>query len=179
MRKENISYEKMEQEMLREISKLGSEGISQRGVLATSENNHVTSRRMRFIPDGLKLYGWTTRFTRKHKQILANPMVSVCVGFLQVDGVASMKNHPMDEPDFLKLYKAKLPEAYERSVSDWREADQEVIEVVPTRIALYYIQGDEFGPYLDVLNVAKGKAYRFYDLKKIDENHVNTETYWE
>ena len=179
LRKENISYEKLEQEMIKEISKLGAEGIAQRGVLATSENNHVTSRRMRFIPDGLKLYGWTTLHSRKHKQILANPNVSICVGFVQIDGTASMKKHPMDEPNFLKLYKALLPEAYERSVSNWREADQEVIEVIPKRIALYNIQGDEHGPYLDVLNVVKREAYRFYELNEIDENHIDTKTYWE
>ena len=101
MRKDSFKYEKMEQEMIKELAKLGSAGISQRGVLSTSENNHVTSRRMRFIPDGLKLYGWTTKHTRKHKQILANPNVAVVVGFIQIDGVASLKKHPMDEPDFL------------------------------------------------------------------------------
>jgi general stress protein 26 len=178
LRKENVSYKELEQEMIKEISKLGAEGIAQRGVLSTSDNNHVTSRRMRFIPDGLKLYGWTTLHSRKHRQIQANPNVSVCVGFVQIDGKASMKKHPMDEPEFLALYKAKLPEAYENSIGGWREADQAVIEVVPERIALYHIMGRADVSYLDVLYVDRGEAYRFYELNEIDETEEDTLLYW-
>ena len=88
MRQIEISYEELEQEFIKEFTKLGSVGLYQRGILATSNNDVVTARRMRMIPDGLTIYCWTTRYTRKHKQIIANPNVSLVVGFVQIDGIA-------------------------------------------------------------------------------------------
>ena len=84
----------------------------------------------------------------------------------------------MDEPEFLELYKAKLPVDYERSMRDWREWDQLVIEIVPKRLALYDMVGDEHGDYLDVMNVEGKTAYRFYDNKVWEENE-DIKDYWE
>ena len=179
MRKIDYSYKEMEKEMKEKIANLCVEGErAQRGVLATSANDFVTARKMGFIPDGLKLYGWTNRTSRKHQQIMANPNVSVVVDFVQIEGIANLKRHPMDEPEFLELYKKNLPDDYERSIKDWRESDQLVIEVVPKRIALYDVKGDENGAYLDILNIDKGTAFRFYDHKVWSENE-DTKAYWE
>ena len=109
---------------------------------------------------------------------MANPNVAVVVDFVQIDGIANLKGHPMDEPEFLELYKANLPNNYAESIKDWREWDQIVIEVIPKRIALYDVEGDENGAYLDVMNVDKRTAYRFYDHKVWSKNE-DTKVYWE
>ena len=49
MKQVEIPYEELEQVFIKELSKLGSEGLYQRGILATSEGDHVTARRMRLI----------------------------------------------------------------------------------------------------------------------------------
>jgi hypothetical protein len=159
-----ISYEELEQEFIKELSGLGSEELgSERGIIATSKDDNVTARRMRLLSDGLTLYGWTNRHTRKANQIMANPKVSVVVEYIQIDGVSSVKGHPMDEPEFLELIRKKLPHRYENLVKGWSAAsDRVVIEVIPKRIALFKYAdpaaGIERGLY--VLKVDERKAYR-------------------
>jgi hypothetical protein len=179
MRKVDYPYEEMEKKMIEEIGKLCSGGKRvQRGVLATSANDMVTARLMGLMPNGLNLYAWTNRNARKHKQILENPNVAVVVGGVQVEGVAHMKGHPMDEPVFLEQFKSVAPENYEREILDWREYDQLLIDIYSKRLALYDPVGDDNGAYLDVMNVEKKTAFRFYDHKVWDEKEDNKD-YWE
>ena len=160
-----ISYEELEKEFLKEIENLGSEDIgSERGVVATSKDDHVTARRMRLLSDGLTLYGWTLRSHRKVEQILANPNVAVVIEYVQIDGIGSVKGHPTDEPKFLELFKKKLPHRYDNMVKRWKTlSDRVVIKIIPKRIAITkYADAEariEGGLY--VLNVEERKAYRF------------------
>ena len=153
-----ISYEELEQEFIEALADLGSEDLgSERGVVATSKDDHVTERRMRLLSYGLTLYVWTIRSSRKAEQMLANPKVSI-------DGVASVKGHPTDEPKFLELIRKKLPHRYDNMVKNWSaKSDRVVVEIKPKRIALSKYAdptaGIERGLY--VLNVEERKAYRF------------------
>lgn len=162
--KVKISYGELEQEFIEALADLGSEELgSERGILATSQDDHVTARRMRLLSDGLNLYGWTNRYTRKAEQIMVNPKVSVVVEYIQIDGVGSVKGHPTDEPEFLELIRKKLPHRYENLVKGWSAASNRVvIEVLPKRIALFKYPdpaaGIERGVYM--LNVEERQAYR-------------------
>lgn len=131
------------------------------------------------IPDGLTLYCWTTRNTRKHKQISANPKVAAVIGFVQVDGYASLRNHPKDEAEFLELYKKHLPKAYEISMSHWHNVDYQLIEINPSRISMYYNKGSVAESYLDVLNVTERKAYRMFDMSSVNKDHTDAPAYTE
>ena len=176
-----ISYEELEQEFLKALADLGSEDLgSERGVVATSQDDHVTARRMRLLSDGFTLYGWTHRYTRKVEQIRANPKVSVVVEYIQIDGVASVKGHPTDEPKFLELFRKKLPHRYDNMVKRWKTlSDRNVIEIIPKRIAIMKYAdpaaGIEQGLYM--LNVDERKAYRFRDLGS-SANHSDVPAYW-
>ena len=162
-----IPFEPLEKEFLEALADLGSEDLgTERGILATSKDGQVTARRMRLLSDGLKLYGWTHRYTRKSEQIKANPKVSVVVEYIQIDGVANVKGHPTDEPEFLELIRKKLPHRYERLVKGWATtSDRAVIEVIPKRIALWKYTdeaaGIEEGLYM--LNLDERKAYKIGD----------------
>jgi len=160
-----IPYEELEKEFIAELSELGSEDLgSERGVLATSQDDYVTARRMRLLSDGLTLYGWTLRSYRKVEQIIANPNVSVVVEYIQIDGVGSVKGHPTDEPEFLELIRRKLPHRYDNLVKRWRtKGDRVVIEIIPKRIAILKYADPEarIDGGLYVLNVDERKAYRF------------------
>ncbi|MEE8570068.1 MAG: hypothetical protein V3S97_03600 [Candidatus Bathyarchaeia archaeon] len=160
-----IPYEELEKEFIAELSELGSEDLgSERGVLATSQDDYVTARRMRLLSDGLTLYGWTLRSYRKVEQIIANPNVSVVVEYIQIDGVGSVKGHPTDEPEFLELIRKKLPHRYDNLVKRWRtKSDRVVIEIIPKRIAILKYADPEarIDGGLYVLNVDERKAYRF------------------
>lgn len=180
MRQVKIPYENLEQEIINELKKLGSEGLYKRGILATSSNDFVTARRMRFIPDGLKLYCWTAQLSRKHKQIMTNPNVAVVAGFIQIEGTASVKGHPLDEPEFLTHYKKQLPDEYENSIKDWYDFDQLLIEVEPKRMAVYKFPDKETGMTeygLDILNISKGTAHRMLGIKHEYEDYRDAPAY--
>ena len=177
-----ISYEDLEQEFLTTLADLGSEDLgSERGVVATSQNDHVTARRMRLLSDGFTLYGWAHSDTRKVAQIRANPKVSVVVEYIQMDGVASVKGHPTDEPEFLELIRKKLPHRYENLVRNWStNSDRVVLKIIPKRIALFKYSdpaaGIEQGLYM--LNISERKAYRLGG-QVFSADHNDVPAYWE
>ncbi|UCE38997.1 MAG: hypothetical protein JSW00_07185 [Thermoplasmata archaeon] len=185
MKQIEISYEELEQDFIKELGKLGSEGLYRRGILATSEGDHVTARRMHFISNGLTLYCYTIRGTRKCKQIMANPNVAVVAGFVQYEGVASVKGHPLDEEnaDFIKAFKENQPEKYEREKRIFQNPDLDwvVIKVEPKRIALRKLadpaSGIEEGIY--ILNVAKREAYGAIDSGSEHSDPNGAPAYWE
>ena len=82
---------------------------------------------------------------------------------IQVEGVASLRGHPLDEPVFLEAYRETQPKAYERSAKRpfiRTRPDLRVIEVVPRRITLM-VQGETAaGSYFDVLDMVNEKAMR-------------------
>jgi len=167
MKQVELSYEELEQEFLKALADLGSEDRgTERGVVATSKDNHVTVRRMRLLSDGLTLYGWSG-LTRKIEQIMANPNVAVVVEYIQIDGIGSVKGHPTEEPKFLELIKKKLPHRYDNLVKNWGKArNRVVIEIKPKRIAVLKYPDPAAGIVqgLYVLHVDEKKAYRFEDL---------------
>lgn len=187
MRQIELSYEELEKDFIKELAKLGSEGPYKRGILATSEGDHVTARRMWLVPDGLTIYCYTFRGSRKCKQILANPNVAVVAGFVQIEGVASLKGHPLDEEnaDYIKAFKENQPEKYEsyKSNSNFQNPDLDlvVIKVEPKRIALRKFadpaSGIEEGIY--ILNVAKGEAYGAIDSGSEHSDPDGAPAYWE
>jgi general stress protein 26 len=181
MKQEAVSYKELEQDFIEELKKLGNEGLYQRGILATAANDFVTARRMRFIPDGLTLYCWTSTNSRKHKQLLVNPKVAVVLGFIQIEGVAEILKHPLEEPEFLELYKERMPNAYEDSIKDWDEFDQFLIKITPKRVAEYKLPDVDAGRSvagMDLLNVETGEAYRLTEWKRIQKDEESIRGYY-
>ena len=159
-----VSYEDAKQKIIEEIQN------NSKGFLATSERDLVTVRRMGIISSGLTLWCLTTDNSRKIKQIAANPNVAIAAGdVLQIEGVATLKGHPMDEENstFLETFQKQLPELYERSLRPGRNLQRpstRVIEVAPRRIVMsvwtphYDLEG--FEPYMIILNKDTEKAYK-------------------
>jgi general stress protein 26 len=159
-----IPYEGLEREFLEVFADLGTEDMgSERGIVATSKDDHVTARRMRLLSDGLNLYAWSA-LTRKIEQIKANPNVAVVIEYIQIDGIATVMGHPTVVPKFLEVFRKKLPHRYDNMVKRWKPLERVVIKIVPKRIALMRATRDpearmEGGLY--VLNVDERKAYRY------------------
>ena len=185
MRQIELSYEELKQDFIKELAKLGSEGLYQRGILATSEGDYITARRMRFVSNGLTVYCYTDRGSRKYKQIMVNPNVAVVAGFVQIEGVASLKGHPLDEPEFLKVYKETQPNNYETwraSPNVHHERDLVLIEVAPNRIAMFRFADPASGREeagIEILNVAKGEAHRIIDVISMQSDPGDAPAYME
>jgi general stress protein 26 len=183
MRQIKIAYEKREQEIIEEFKKLGTEGFYERAILATSENDFVTARRMRFVPNGLKLYCYTDRNTRKLSQLEANPNVAVVIGYIQVEGTAKVKGHPFDDSEFIDAYKKAQPEFYDQ----WRsgqppreERDLVLVEINPSRIAEYRFAdpvADRPEAGIDILNVSKKEAFRIVEVTDPKDRYANAPDY--
>jgi general stress protein 26 len=184
MRQIEVPYEELEQDFIKEFAKLGSKGEYERAVLATSAGDYVTARKMRFIADGMTLYCYTIRNNRKYRQIQENPNVAVVVGYIQVEGVASIEGHPLEEKNagFIKVFQETQPEFFERykRVFYNPEIDAVLIKVVPRRIALmkYPDAAGRKEQSLDILNVAKRKAYSMFDPNVVSEDQSDAPAYW-
>jgi len=98
---------------------------------------------MTLTPIIIELAGtrYTDRRSRKYKQITSNPNVGLADRNIQIEGVATLKGHPLDEENvaYIKAYRENQPENYERTSNrqfqrtrpDWR-----VIEITPKKITL-------------------------------------------
>ena len=86
-----VSYSKLKKEIEDELA------IIRLGYLATSENDYVRNGAVLMVSDGLTIYVFTFLKSRKYQQMKANPNVGFSVSTLQIEGVASLKGHPLDE----------------------------------------------------------------------------------
>jgi general stress protein 26 len=59
-------------------------------VLATSHNDRVLARNVLVASDGLDLYFFTWKHSRKCMQIQKNPKVALCKDKVQIEGVAEI-----------------------------------------------------------------------------------------
>ncbi len=176
MREEVIDYQELEGKIVTELAKLGTPGLYHRGTLATCVDNYVTARRLRFVADGLSLYCWTYR-TRKYEQILKNPQVAVVIGFVQVEGKAVIRGHPLDEENehIIKVLKETQPGFYEGYKHAFENRDEMyLIEVVPERIML------PDGDGISILDLKSERAHRVPGeyWSELKEDHLDAPAYW-
>ncbi|MFY9174217.1 MAG: pyridoxamine 5'-phosphate oxidase family protein [Peptococcia bacterium] len=125
-----LNYQEMEREL---IDLLNQHNL---WVLATSSNDKVTARTMSIVNIGLRILMQTGNNSEKYEQIMQNPQVALCRDNIQIEGVARIIGHPLEErnADFIKLYKAKHDIAYELYS---HLEDEVVIEILPSKITLW------------------------------------------
>lgn len=155
-----VSYEELKQMLVEELKK------REWGYLATSKNNHIRVGLMRMVSRGLKVWCYTDHRSRKYQQIQDNPNVGIADRSLQVEGVATLKGHPLDEEnaEFIDAYRENQPENYERtSGRQFQRSRPEfrVVEIQPRRISLIKMGNTPQENVLLILDTVKEKAYRF------------------
>ncbi|MGQ9779143.1 MAG: pyridoxamine 5'-phosphate oxidase family protein [Bacillota bacterium] len=130
-------------------------------VLATAADNRVRARTMSHVNIGLEVYFQTGKGSTKYAQIAVNPRVALCLGNLQIEGVAEVLGHPLAEAnrEFCRLYRERHPSAYERYSS---RPDEVVIRVRPILCTLWkYVDGR---PCRELLDLEAERAFREYYL---------------
>ena len=144
---------------------------------------------MGFVSEGPRIWSVTDAKTRKCKQISANPNVAIAVGdALEIEGVASLRGHPMDEEDsdYIRILRERDPDQLERGSRPGRALQRcstRVIEVNPTRI-LYTVWTPnwdletDFKPHALVLNVAQEKAYEIHGSDDDVTEMYRSAAYW-
>ena len=181
MRQAETSYKQLEKDFIEKFALLGKKGDYERAVLSTCAGGRVTSRKMRFIADGLTLYCYAIHGQRKYEQIVENPNVAVNIDYIQVEGTASLEGHPLDKRNsgFLTVFMRTQPDAFEEYNGNFRnsEIDVALVKIMPSKISLLGpVDGESC---ISILNVRAGKAYRVYDYVRIGRDHSDAPAYWE
>ncbi|WP_028044810.1 pyridoxamine 5'-phosphate oxidase family protein [Candidatus Stoquefichus massiliensis] len=104
--------------------------------LASSVNNHVMVRNVSCLIYDNAIYFKTDKNFRKTKQLYENPCVALCVGGIQVEGIANIKGLVVDEPgrQFEKLYQKYLWGSYNAYS---HEESEILVEVKPTFVEIW------------------------------------------
>jgi uncharacterized pyridoxamine 5'-phosphate oxidase family protein len=155
--------------------------------LATCEGGFVTVRYMGFLSEGLTIWFRTDKETRKYEQIAANANVAIAGPELQIEGVASLKGHPLNEEnsDYIRLLRELRPEQFERASRPGRgltREDTRLIEVNPRRILLNVYSPNfdlepDVEPHVLVLNVPQEKAHKMFGPNIMD--FYRNPAYWD
>jgi general stress protein 26 len=154
-----LSYEELKQEAIGLLKK------NPIGVLSTAEENRVTSRQMLLLPQGLTLWCFTATYSRKYKQMKANNKVAISFNNTQIEGVASFRGKPSDEEYawFLKTWGKLQPHQYElhRELIFNPNTPFQMIEIQPTRIAIFRGLSDDKQLRMDILNPVEQTALSY------------------
>jgi uncharacterized pyridoxamine 5'-phosphate oxidase family protein len=128
-------------------------------VLATSANDRVTARSVSCVHRDLKVLFQTDKSLLKYKQMARNPNVALCADNMQIEGVAKIKGHPLDNAnkEFLELFKREHRGSFEK-YSQMKNAV--VVEVEPRLITLWKYESAR--PLRDSLYVSEAEATREY-----------------
>ena len=115
------------------FKKLGDSKIM---ALASSVNDYVMVRNVSCLFYDGKIYFKTDKNFRKTQQLFHNPKVAMCVGGVQIEGIAVNKGLVIDEPErkFEQLYKKYLWQSY----NAYSHEDTEIlIEVTPKFVEIW------------------------------------------
>ena len=123
--------------------------------LATSHNDHVLARNVLIATDGLDLYFFTWKHSRKCAQIQKNPRVALCKNNVQIEGVAEILGNLLDEETkkYTELIRNKFPDA----IKQWEHRPGMII--VRVRPMFATIGGSADPPCLEFLDLKKEEAY--------------------
>lgn len=126
-------------------------------VLGTSANNRVTTRNVSTIFMDGKIYFQTDKKFLKILQIIQNPNVSLCELDMQVEGVAKILGHPLEDEnkEFLKAFSQK----HQGSFEEYSYLPNEVVvEITPKLIEMWAYENDR--PIIYNLNLEANKYSR-------------------
>jgi general stress protein 26 len=108
-----LNYKEKKEELIRFLESKDSETM----VLATSHNDRVLARNVLVASDGLNLYFFTWKHSRKCMQIQKNPKVALCKDKVQIEGVAEILGGLLDEKT--KKYTDILRRKFPGAIEEW------------------------------------------------------------
>jgi len=124
----------------RMFDKLGNSKIM---ALATTANDYVMVRNVSCLFYNDRIYFKTDKNFRKTQQLFAHPQVAMCVGGVQVEGIAKNLGLVVDEPD--RVFEKKYKEYLWGSYNAYSHEDTEIIiEVTPKFVEVWDTDEDNY-----------------------------------
>lgn len=135
--------------------------IARHMVLATSNNDIVSSRMMCVVEIDGNFYFQTDKKFRKYNELINNPNVSLCIDNIQIEGIVKEMGKPKDNIDFINVFKKHFEGSYKAySMLE----DERLFKITPSRIERWkYIENT---PYIEVFNLINNE----YKLEKYNIN---------
>jgi general stress protein 26 len=155
-----LSFEGLKKEIMEKMDK------KRVMTLATSYDDYVTARDVRFTSKGLTLFFFTDDRSLKYKQIKANPIVAINSGTLRIEGISTPRSSPREigNKDFMDTFKEKQPNSYEsfNKAGFFDHPNTILVSVKPKKCILYRETANQDGHEisLDIINIDKKKASR-------------------
>jgi general stress protein 26 len=124
-------------------------------VLATSHEDRVLARNVLIASDGLDLYLFTWRHSRKCAQIQANPRVALCKDNVQIEGVAEILGDLIAEET--KEHTSMMRDRFPDAIKQWEHRPGMVI--VRVRPTFVVVGGSADPPCPEFLDLENEAAY--------------------
>jgi uncharacterized pyridoxamine 5'-phosphate oxidase family protein len=106
-------------------------GDSKLAILATCSQDKPTIRTMSIVFFDDKIYFQTSIDYLKYKQICENKNVALCIGNIQIEGIANIKSKTMENDKFIEIYQ----KCHEDSFKEYSKLEtSRLIEVIPQKI---------------------------------------------
>ena len=125
--------------------------------LATACESRVKSRVVDYHNEGLKIgfITWTNSVKIHHMKL--NPLVSLCIENLQIEGEAKLLGHPRlaKNKEFIESYKQRHPMPY----SNFIGMENVVLVMIEPLLTIMMIYKENYF-YLDHLDLVKNVAFR-------------------
>ena len=127
-------------------------------VLATSSQNKPTIRTMCIVFFDEKIYFQTSTEYVKYKQICENKNVALCIGNIQIEGIAEIKGRSIEHKKFVEYYGKN----HENSYKNYSGLETTIlIEVTPIRITQWVYDDDK--PSRIFLELKTKSAYKIME----------------
>lgn len=151
---EILDYEKLKKKLLAFLENKENSLM----ILATSSNDVVMARSVLVCNNGLNIYFFTWKYSRKCTQIKHNNFVSLCKDKVEIEGTAKILGLMTTKKNkkILNLLNQRFPD----SVKIWEnKPNMVIIKVNPifARVDGYFIDNDSFNEYIDIV---RQNAYR-------------------
>jgi len=120
--------------------------------LATAYQNQVRSRVVDYVNKGIQIGFITWENTVKMEHLKKNPLVSLSLDALQIEGTAKILGHPTltENAAFMELYKERHSSPYKNFIS---LANSTLIMVEPTLLILMkYADNHLYSDHLDIIH---------------------------
>ena len=148
---EQLHFEKELEKVFKQISK------EKFASLATTSQNKPTVRTLSIVFINGKIYFQTSIEYTKYKQIIENNNVALCIGNIQIEGIAIIKGKTIEQKEFIEVFKINHNNAYQKYSG---LETSRVIEIDPLKITIWDYGINDQNPSRIFLELETKKAYR-------------------
>lgn len=146
--RKGLNFERGKQELTQFLDSKDNRHMA----LATSDGNNVQVRMILIANEGLDIYFFTWKHSRKYKQIERNPQVALCKDAVQIEGAVEVVGDLRDKKigKFTDIMRRKYPDAIEK----WENKPGMILLRIKPSFAVTdgRSNGDTWIDYLDLEN---------------------------